>query len=147
MKVWNYMIIMLSLILFLNLIGIPTEGSDAVLSSAGIVVNSTTGELVTADVGDSAWYTKTFGVAGILVVVLTGGAIIVGFFTKNFEWKLVLLPFFSAVVIGFVATGKTIIDLAIATEARWLIAVIATIFLPLTAMFIVSVVEWFGGTE
>lgn len=148
MKVWNYMIIMLTMMIFLSFLGINTSGSDEVLSSAGIEINETTGELITADVSNSSWYTQLFNATnGLIVAIGLGTAIIVGFFTKTFDWKIALVAFFTSFVIKFVVFGYAVISLAIDTGEEWLIGIVATIFLPITAMFIVSIVEWFGGSD
>jgi len=148
MKVWNYMAIMLTMMVFLYFVGFNPAGSGDVLSSAGIQINSTTGELIEGDVGNSDWYDGLFNATnGWLVLLGVGSAIVIGFITKSFEWKLVLIAFFTTFVAKFVTFGWGIINLARDTGETWLIAIIATIFLPITAMFIVSIVEWFGGSD
>ena len=146
MKVWNYMAIMLTMMVFLFFLGFEPAGSGEILSSTGIQINSTTGELIEGDVSNSSWYSKLFNSTdGLLILVGLGGAIIVGFFTKQFEWKIVLLGFFSAFVVKFASFGWSIVTLAQSTGETWLIGIVATVFLPLTAMFLFSLVEWFGG--
>lgn len=146
MKVWNYLAIMITMMTFLYFLGMGPAGAESGLSSAGIQINQTTGELIESDVSNSTWWTDLFGVTGLLVAVLTGGAVIVGFFTKQFDWKLVLIPFFTGTIIKFVSFGKAIVDMAIDTGENWLIGIVATIFLPLIVMFVFSVIEWFGGS-
>ena len=143
MKVWNYMTIMLVLMIFLTFLGFPPIGSSEILNDVGIVMNSTTGEIVGEDISGSNWQTT-------LLLILTSGigsAFVVGYFTKTFDWRLALVGFFTSFVILFVKTGWGIMQLARDTGETWLIAIVATIFLPLTAMFIFSVVEWFGGND
>jgi uncharacterized membrane protein len=146
MKVWNYMAIMLTMMVFLYFLGFNPAGTSSVLSSAGVVIDPTTGELITGDVANSTWFDMFFGGLGILTLALTGGAIIIGLFTKSFEWKLVVLPFFTFFVFKFLSFGWGIVQLAKDTGESWLVAIIATIFIPLTIMFGVSIIEWFGGT-
>jgi len=146
MKVWNYMMIMLTLMVFLSFMGFATDSSDTILNMVGISINSSTGTLVSGDVGNSNWFDNLFNpVNGLIVLAGIGTAVIVGLFTRQFEWKLVLLAFFTSFVVKFVAVGLSVVSLA--EGETWLVGVIATIFLPLTAMFIFSIVEWFGGTE
>jgi hypothetical protein len=136
------------MMVFLFFLGFSPAGADTVMESAGIRINSTTGELIEGDVSDSDWYSDLFNTTdGILALIGLGGAIIVGFFTRQFDWKIALLPFFTVFVRKFVAFGWAIVDLARQTGEVWLIGVVATIFLPLTAMFIVSIVNWFGGSQ
>jgi hypothetical protein len=144
MKLWSYMAIMIGMIVFLYFLGFPTAGTQDVLSNTGIVIEPTNGTLMTGDVGNSSWYWELFGVTGILVTIFTAGAVIVGLLAKQFDWKIVLLPFFTGVVVKFIGFGWSIVQLARDTGEQWLIAVTATIFLPITVMFVFSIVEWFG---
>ena len=147
MKVWNYMMIMLTMMIFLSFLGYSLTGSNTILQDIGIEINSTTGELVEGDIVSSNWFDKLFNATnGLIVLAGLAVAIAVGFFTKQFDWKLALVGFFTSFVIFFVSFGWSIIELAKSTGETWLVAVIATIFLPLSAMFIISVLEWFGGS-
>lgn len=146
MKVWNYMMIMMTMMIFLFFMGINPGGSQDVLGDAGVNINSTTGELIEGDIANSDWFDDLFNATdGLLFLIGIGGAIVVGFFTRQFDWKIVLLPFFTVFVNKFVMFGWAIVNLASDTGETWLIGIVATIFLPLTAMFLFSIVEWFGG--
>lgn len=145
MKVWNYMIIMLTLMIFLAFMGFTVNGADALLGTMGIEINTATGALDSGDVGNSDWFSLLFSATGLIVLAGLSTAVIVGLFTRQFEWKLVILAFFTSFVTLFISVGWSIIQLAQTTGETWLIAIIATIFLPLTVMFIFSIVEWFGG--
>ena len=147
MKVWNYMMIMLTMMIFLSFVGFAPISSTTMLDDIGIEINSTTGELIEGDVANSNWFNKLFNsTTGLIVAAGLAVAIAVGFFTKQFDWKLALVGFFTSFVVFFVTFGWSIIELAKSTGETWLVAVIATIFLPLSAMFIISIVEWFGGS-
>ena len=148
MKLWNYMAIMLTMMVFLYFLGFNPAGSSSIVQGTGIYVNSTSGELVSGDISNSEWYNNLFNLTdGILVAIGLAGAVFVGFFTKSFDWRIALIGFFSAFVIKFISFGWSIVRLAQDTGETWLVGIIATVFLPLTVMFIVSIVEWFGGTE
>lgn len=133
--------------IFLAFMGFTVNGADALLGTMGIEINSASGDLDGGDIGNSQWFSLLFGTGGLIVLAGIGTAVIVGFFTRQFEWKLVLLGFFTSFVTLFISVGWSIVQLAQTTGESWLIAIIATIFLPLTVMFIFSIVEWFGGTE
>jgi len=147
MKVWNYMMIMLTMMVFLYFLGFDPAGTQTVLGDVGIEINSTTGELIEGDISNSPWFSKLFNKTdGLIFLFGVGAAVIIFVITRTFDWKIVLVPFFSVFVIKFVSFGWSIVNLAIDTGETWLIGIIATIFLPLTAMFIFSLVEWFGGS-
>ena len=50
MKVWNYAIIMLTMVVFINFLGVTTPGVNELLTTVGINVSSSSGSL---EVGDT----------------------------------------------------------------------------------------------
>lgn len=148
MKMWNYMAIMLTMMVFLFFLGFNPSGSSSIVSDTGIQINQTTAELIEGDISNSTWYNKLFNLTdGLIVVAGLGAAIIVGFLTKTFDWKIALSGFITTFVIKFVSFGWSIVSLAQDIGETWLIGVVATIFLPLTVMFIVSIFQWYGGSS
>lgn len=144
MKIWNYIVIMITMLIFLEFVGFHTT-AGGILGTVGININNQTSTLESGDVTQSIFYTSLFGIGAILIAIFTGGAIIVGLFTKQFDWKIVLLPFMTGTVVLFVSTGIQIVQFAQGTGQGWLTAIIATIFLPLTVGFVFSFVEFFAG--
>lgn len=148
MKVWNYMIIMLVMIIFLSFMGYTPSGSEDITKSIGLEVNSTTGEVINADVSNSDWYDELFNKTnGLMFLAGIGVAVIVGLFSRQFDWKLTLVPFFTTFVVKFASVGWGIIQLAKVENQTWLVGIVVTIFVPLTVMFVFSIVEWFGGND
>ena len=148
MKVWNYMAIMLTMMVFLFFLGYHPVTGEEVLNDVGININSSTGELISGDISNSNWFDDLFNLTdGLILLAGAVATLVVGFWTRSFEWKISLSGFFTVFVIKFISFGWSIVQLAKDTEETWLIGIIATIFLPLTAMFIVSIVEWFGGSD
>lgn len=141
MKVWNYMIIMLTMMIFLTLMGFKPIGAEGVLDSFNINISSSTGQIAVTDLSNSLFYNQLIT---ILLLTAGAGAIIVGLFSKQFDWKIGMVPIFTLFVIKFVSFGWNIVYM---TSERWLQAITATIFLPLTAMFIFSIVEWFSSGD
>ena len=149
MKLWNYMAIMLAMMIFLYFLGFNMGGGvSKVLNDTGIYINQTTGGESTIDVANSGWGDKIFNPLTGLIIGL-GSAIIIGFFTKSFDWKIVMIPFFTSFIGAFLGFGWSIINL-VRTEGggeSWLIGIVVTVFGTLTAMFVFSIVEWFGGGD
>lgn len=144
-NVWNFMAIMLTMMVFLFFLGFNPVGVSTVLNDVGININSTTGVLEEGDVANSSWSRDLFNTTdGLLVGLGIGSALIVGLFTRTFEWKILLSGFFLAFIIKFLAFGYSIVSLANDTGETWLVAIAATVFLPLTGMFIISIINWFG---
>ena len=146
MKVWNYIFMFIAMMVFLEFVGLPT-GLSGTLNYFNIQFNSETSQLITADLESSTLYNFIFGSTGILILLLTGGVVIVGFFTKSFNPELILLPFVTVVLVKFIGTAWAIIKYAQTTGQDWIIAIIATIFIPLGVGYIIATVEWFKGAD
>ncbi len=148
MKVWAYMTIMLTMMVFLSFIGFQPAGTaEPILNATGMQINQSTGELTTSDVSGSDWYKSLFNKSdGLIAFIATLVVIAVGLVTRSVEYKLALVPFFLFFVAQFTRFGWGVVQLARDTGDTWLIAIVATIFVPMTAMFLFSIVEWFGGS-
>jgi hypothetical protein len=147
MKVWNYMAIMLGMIIFLTFMGFDlTSSSTELLNDTGVYINSTDMGQSNIDISDSSWFSKLFDkVDGLVVLLGLGGAIIIGLFGKTLDWKLVLgVPFFSIFGIKFARVGFFMAQL---TDEAWLKGIIITIFGVLTVMYIFSIFEWFASGD
>lgn len=146
MKLWNYMAIMLGMMIFLYFVGLNPSGTvEQVLNNTGINV---TAGYSTIDVANSDWGDKIFNPLTGLIIGL-GSAIFIGFFTKSFDWKIVMIPFFTSFIGAFLGFGWSLINLVntIGEGEVWLVSIIVTVFGTLSAMFVFSIVEWFGGND
>lgn len=151
MKLWNFLAIMLGMMIFLYFLGFPLTGSQDILDDTGISINSTNMSESTVDVSNSNWASELFDVTdGILFTIILGGTIIIGLFGKTLDWKIVLLPFITTFVAKFVRVGLGLVNL-VQTSAEsgsgWLVAIIVTVFGTLAVMAVFSIVEWFGGSD
>jgi len=140
MRVWNYIVMMLTLIIFLEFVGFHTP-AGSILDFMGIGISETTSELESFSLLSSNF----FAIIATLSGVLAAGAVIVGFFTKTFDWKIVVVTAVISITTLFVGAGVSIVSYAMATGESWLIAIVATIFIPITAGFVWSIVDWFAG--
>lgn len=148
MKVWNYMSIMLAMLIFLYFLGFSMTSTNEILSDVGLSLNETEAGESTVDIGNSNWFNNLFdGTDAWIAAISLGGAIIIGLFGKTLDWKLILgVPFFTTFGLKFVRVGYFLFDLA-KTEASWLAAIVVTVFGTLTVMYVFSVMEWFGGGD
>jgi hypothetical protein len=147
MKVWNYVVITITMLIFLEFMGVQTT-ANSLLDLVGIDINSENGTLTSGDVTNSAFFTNAFGIGvGILVVIASAGGIIDGLFGKQFDTRLVILPFITGTLALFMTSGWNIVQYAYSTGDSWLGAIIATIFLPLSVGYALALVEFFGGTD
>jgi hypothetical protein len=147
------MAIMLGMMIFLFFLGFDLTGTTQILTDTGMNLNYTNSSESTLDVASSSWFNKVFDITdGILALLAVGGAVIIGLFGKSIDFKIVFgVPFFTWFGIKFASVGLSMVNLIKTNvpdgSAGWLIAIVITVFGTLTAMFIFSVFEWFGGND
>jgi len=151
MKLWNWMTIMFGMMIFLYFLGFPLNGSGEILNDAGVYINETNYQNSTVDVVNANWSKGLFdGVDGIFLALAGLGAVVIGIWGRTVDWKLVVLPFMLTFVAKFIRVGVGLVNL-VNTSAEdgsgWLIAIIITVFGTLTAMAVISLVEWFAGSD
>ena len=94
MKVWNYVIISLSIILLLSFMGFNTGGTSQILGIAGFNYTTSNQSIDSIDVQQSYFYSFLFGNLGILTVIaVAGGVLISGLFARYSLENLIILPF------------------------------------------------------
>lgn len=136
MKVFNYTLMILGMLLLLAFAGIPLESN--ILSSFGLGIdffNLTT----------STGWNFLFGAAGILILGL-GAALVVGFITKSQTENYVLLPFIVSILIVFAGAFKSIIDYTL-TIGGWVSGLTILILAPISIGYVISLAEFFRGTD
>lgn len=141
MKLGNWMVMIVAMIIFLEFMGIPT-GLGVILNSFGITINS---GVVNAGLDNSSFWGEIFGASGIFILLAAGGAIIVGLFAKSYDTSLIILPLI--IIIGglFIVTFGTIILYIQALNVQWMTMLVTTIFGALGVGFIMSCVDYFAG--
>jgi len=144
MKLANYVIMLLTMMIILEFIGLPT-GLSSILNSFGVNINSNTGQLISADIGNSTFWNWIFANTGILVLVSAFAAVIVGLFAKSFDTSLVIAPFIVSLASLMIGTFSGLISYAASIGQNWTIAIIVTIFIPIAAGFIMACLDEFAG--
>jgi len=148
MKLWNYIVLLLTMILFLEFVGMPT-GVSLILDTFGININPTTTELVTADIENSTFFGWVLAGSGILVVLAGGSAIVVGLFARSYDTSLVILP--ALISVGTLFAGTFWLVIKYVSDAPgstgWAVKLVAMIFVPLAAGFVWSCVEFFQRVD
>ena len=144
MKLGVYVTMLITMMVFLEFVGVPT-GLSATLNNFGININSNTATLVNADLGNSSFWTDIFGNTGWLIVILGGGAIIIGFFAKSYDPSLIILPIITTTALLLISTFWTIIKYTQNLGQDWMTNLIATIFIALGVGFVWSCVDYFAG--
>lgn len=143
MKFWNYTIILVTMMIFMEFAGIST-GLGTTLDVFGISINPNTG-LITSTLGNSGFWNFIFGTGGILIAIV--GAIIIGSFTRSSPENYIVLPMVVFITTTLIQTFALVISYAINTGEIWVGALISIIMFPLGVGFILSAVEFFRGTD
>ena len=150
MKMENYLVLFVTMMIFLEFVGIPT-GLSGTLATFGVHINDNTHNLMVAESSfeNSDYYAWIFGAAGILVILAGVGAVVVGFFAKGYDPSLVVLPLVISVGTLFASTAFFILTYvnALPGSPSWAVKLIAIIFIPLTIGFLWSCVKFFRGLD
>lgn len=134
MKVYNFLILTLGIMILLELAGINVTGLD--LSVFGLGTTS-------SNLSGSNFY--IFLIAALSVAL--GGGIIVGFITGGKPENYVILPIIIFHLVVIVKTWHNLLVHGFAIYPGWISALIVAIFGPLCVGFILSLAEFFRGTD
>lgn len=153
MKVWNYVVISLGLILALHLTGFPT-GADRIFNIIGLSFTEE-GEIANVTTSATGIFETLFSttddgndLTGILVAVLASiGAVIAGLLTRARIENLILLPLITGTLALFVMTFVTIMQYSLGTGQSWFGVIVTLLFLPITVGFVIALAEFFRGTD
>lgn len=121
--------------LLFEMAGIPV-GAE-VLSYIGISATGT-------GIKTAGMYLAIFGSAGILIGII--GGILIGTFTRTSPENYIILGFITGGLTIFTSTFIGIINIT-STYDTWLRSIVLLILGPLTVGYILSMVEFFRGTD
>lgn len=136
MKVFTYLILMITITLLTNFFGFNT-GSQAVLNIIGVDFANGT-----VSITNSQFYTS---IAAIILVSIVGG-LIIGAFTRSAPENYLIFPILATLVL-FVQSFTGVISYAMASGNQWAAGILVVIFVPLTVGFLLSLIEFFRGTD
>lgn len=137
MKVWNYVIISIGMVLLFKFAGID-YGATAIIDLFGI----TTSEMA---IGTSAFWDSVFSSSGILIGITAG--IVIGAFTRTSPENYIILPIITGTLGGLIQSFVGIVAYSSANYASWVSGIILLIMAPFTAGYILALVEFFRGTD
>lgn len=151
MKVWNYVVISLVMMIFLTFLGFNIGGFTQLFNLVGLSYIPSTGEIANVTISASSFSDALFGTGGIkgllIVLAAAGGAVIVGLFAKTSGENLILLPFITGTLVLFLECFISLINYSIGSYPSWVTGIIVIIFLPLSIGYIVAMAEFFRGTD
>lgn len=145
MRLGGYMIMLITMLMILPLLGINT-GTQNILSYVGINIDTTTGTLNSADIESSSFWDIIFNTnSGILFIVGTAGAILIGLFGKGYDTSLVIVGFIIAIATAIAPAFYSIIMYMQSTGQSWATNIIAVIFVGVGIGFTMSCLDYFAG--
>jgi hypothetical protein len=156
MKLGAWLVMLTVMILFLSLIGLDIAGLNPINEALGVTVNSTSSEIINADIENSSFWGRMFGetsfslfginfTAGILIALLGTGGIVIGLFAKGYDVSLVILPIIVFVGGLFISTFWSIISYVKDFNEAWMTSIVAILFVGLGIGFVMSCVDYFAG--
>lgn len=137
MKIWNYLIISIGMVLLFKFAGID-YGATAIIDLFGV---STTG----ISTGTSAFWNSILGSSGILIGIVAG--VIIGAFTRTSPENYIILPLITGTLGGLIQAFVGIVTYSVANYSGWVSGIIILLLAPFTAGYIFALVEFFRGTD
>jgi len=141
MKIWNYIFLFTTMIVIMEIVGLPT-GLSSTLDTFGVTINPQT-QTIEGDLSNSSNYL-------LIIATLIGAtvaSITVGILTKTFDTRLVTLPIITTVMVVFISTGWSLIKYVSNFGEFWATAIVATVFIPLGIGYALSIVDYFNGYQ
>ena len=136
MKLGGWVVMIVTMILFLSLIGIET-GLNPILSSIGISVGT---DSTTADIENSSFWIYLLA----LLVTVSAGTLVIGLFGKGYDVSLAIAPMIIYVASIFIKTWWSIISLE-AVNMWWMQSIVSLVFVGLGIGFIFACYNYFAG--
>lgn len=151
-KVWTYVVLSLGLMLLLQFSGLPNGAMGELFTLVGVNFGADN-TIQAATATSTGFFNNIFGtddlsIKGILITLAASiGAVVVGLFAKAQVENLILLPFITGTLVLFVSSYLAIINYTIGLGVPWVSALVSVIFIPIMFGFIVSLLEFFRGTD
>jgi len=154
MRLGAWMVMLISMILFLSFMGIQIAGLNPIPETFGININQSTGDLESADVEASGFWGTLFGETaftilgiefskGILISLVGTIVVIIGLFAKGYDPSLVVIPLLVFIGGVFISTFWSIIKYVGEFHQSWMTNITAIIFTGLAIGFTMAIVDYF----
>jgi len=143
MKVWNYVVICTSLLMFLQMAGIPT-------ATAGFFdlfgIEFVGSELQGVAFKSGGFWSKILSSSGILIAGVASG-IIAARLTNSSPENYVLLPLITGPLALYAVSIFSIMQYALANAPLYIASIVALMLSGIGAGYVLSLAEFFRGTD
>jgi hypothetical protein len=142
MKLWNYIFLFTGISVLFALAGLEVAGISELLGMIGSTASSS--NIGTFAVENSFW-NKLFGVGGLLISIISTGAIGVGLYIYSKDKSFLMIPVITGVTVYW---GSVIVSL-VQQKGTYDIfgTVLAIIGIVLSVGFVQSCVDYFMGVD
>ena len=148
MKVWNYLFIMIGMMLLFQFAGLET-GASGIFELTGVTFGPDN-ELKNVTTSSSSFFDNVFegDVEGILAALaLAGAALAIGLFAKLRGENLIILPLITGTLVLFIITLNSILQYSIANDAFWISGLVGLLLIPFSIGFVLALVEFFRASD
>lgn len=152
MKVWNYVFIMVGVMVALTLAGFDIGGFSDIFNIIGFEQDPVTGNIQNITTTDSGFADVLFrnlsDSKGLLIALGIGlSTVIAGLFTRAKPENLILVPFITTTLVLFADAFQSIARFVIGQGQLLFAGIITMIMLPFTVGFLFALAEFFRGTD
>jgi len=143
MKVWNYVVICTSLMIFLQMAGIPTATSGF-FELLGIEFAGS--ELQQVAFKSGGFWSKILSSSGVLIAGVAAG-IIASRLTNSSPENYVLLPLITGPLALYAVSIFSVMKYALANTELYIASIVLLMLGGLGAGYVLSLAEFFRGTD
>lgn len=140
MKLAAWTVLLIGMITFLTLMGLPT-GLTSTLEKFGLY--TTNGEITEVNIEGSSMWDYILGLEGILAGFALSSAIIAGLYWKTGDTNLLAIP--GMIFIGQLLMALFYPTIKLVSGTPWATAIVSLVFVTLSGGFIVSLYDYFLG--
>ncbi len=141
LRLGGWVTMLLIMILFLTLVGVPPAGTENVLGMIGFTVSHTTEEIGFSPTTSTFWQ----WVIGALAVLGVGGSVAIGLFGKGYDPSLIYAPIIVSIGGLFITSFVSVFSMVNSYEQFWITSIVVIIFGGLAGGFIMACLDYFGG--
>jgi len=146
-KVRTYVVTMITLMMFLTLLGFET-GMSPIYNKLNFQYTSDTGTIKEYDLTGGDFWSYVFNEDTGVIIFSLGGAILIGLALKTNTVNILTAVFMVYIGILFGSTSIKLISMLLtAKSAMWITGIAVLIFGGLGIGFVISAVEWVKGVD
>jgi hypothetical protein len=147
MKIWNYIFIIVTMLLFYQFMG-WTGINNPIADFSGINMTTMDNHIEIAGFSMSSSYFKDY-LFGVFFLTLIGSGIAIGLFATGQGDIAIRAGFAPAIFVGFISSLYIPITKGLEVGIdSWAMGILAIVFIPFSIGFLIALVDWvLGGAD